>query len=94
METPTTATWQTFLAEEKTQPYFQKALQHVRTAIATGKTVYPQHNDIFNALKHTHFSYVKAVIIGQDPYHGPGHAHGLCFSVQHGVAPPFIKKHL
>ncbi len=50
--------------------------------------VYPNMYDIFNALKYTSFADTKAVIIGQDPYHGPGQAHGLCFSVQKGVAIP------
>lgn len=52
------------------------------------KTVYPDMYDIFNALRYTPFSNVKAVIIGQDPYHGPGQAHGLCFSVKKGITPP------
>lgn len=51
-------------------------------------TVYPNMYDIFNALKYTSFADTKAVILGQDPYHGPGQAHGLCFSVQKGVEPP------
>lgn len=50
--------------------------------------VYPDMYDIFNALKYTPLSHVKAVILGQDPYHGPGQAHGLCFSVKRGVEPP------
>ena len=51
-------------------------------------TVYPNMYDIFNALKYTSFADTKVVILGQDPYHGPGQAHGLCFSVQKGTVPP------
>ncbi len=51
-------------------------------------TVYPKGRDIFNAFQRTPFDAVRVVILGQDPYHGPGQAHGLCFSVPHGVAPP------
>ncbi len=53
-----------------------------------GKHIYPQGKDIFNALNSTPFSRVKVVILGQDPYHGPGQAHGLSFSVRPGVPPP------
>jgi uracil-DNA glycosylase len=59
---------------------------------AAGKVIFPKGADIFNALNSTSFEDVKVVIIGQDPYHGPGQAHGLCFSVQDGVAvPPSLK---
>ena len=51
-------------------------------------TIYPNMYDIFNALKYTSFADTKVVILGQDPYHGPGQAHGLCFSVKRGVEPP------
>ena len=52
------------------------------------RRIYPHMNDIFNALRYTDYDDVRAVILGQDPYHGPGQAHGLCFSVQDGVAKP------
>lgn len=52
------------------------------------QTIYPPRSDIFNALKATPYSKVKAVIVGQDPYHGPNQAHGMCFSVQPGIKPP------
>ena len=52
------------------------------------RVIYPPMNDIWNALKSTSYSDVKAVILGQDPYHGPGQAHGMCFSVRKGVEPP------
>jgi uracil-DNA glycosylase len=55
---------------------------------ALGKTIYPPGGMMFNAFEKTPFDKVKVVILGQDPYHGPGQAHGLCFSVQDGVKPP------
>lgn len=54
----------------------------------SSKIIYPPMHDIFNAFKYTPYSKVKAVILGQDPYHGEGQAHGLCFSVKEGVTPP------
>lgn len=81
-------TWQTFLAAEKTQPYFQQVLDFVKTEQGKGKQIYPRNADIFNAFKYTPFEKVKVVILGQDPYHGANQAHGLCFSVQRGVAVP------
>lgn len=81
-------TWETVLKGEKDQPYFQAALNFVKQERAKGKIIYPPQNDIFNALKFTPFDQVKVVIIGQDPYHGPNQAHGLCFSVKPGVAQP------
>jgi uracil-DNA glycosylase len=81
-------TWQTVLAGEKQQPYFQNILDFLKNQKAKGKIIYPKSSDIFNALKYTPFENVKVVIIGQDPYHGPNQAHGLCFSVQAGIKPP------
>lgn len=81
-------TWQSLLADEKKQPYFQQILQFLEKEKNAGKTIYPKSADIFNAFKYTPFPEVKVVILGQDPYHGPNQAHGLCFSVQKGVAPP------
>src|SRR5690349_24678792 len=58
----------------------------------SSQTIYPDSHDIFNALHQTPYADVKAVILGQDPYHGPGQAHGLCFSVQPGVPlPPSLR---
>ena len=80
------------LAEEEQQSYFQAILKQVAAEREQGITIYPQNSEIFNALKSTEFEDVKVVIIGQDPYHGPGQAHGLCFSVQKGVrTPPSLK---
>ena len=84
--------WSTVLAGEKDGRHFQNAMQHAKAARAAGKTVYPPQDAIFNALKYTPFAQVKAVILGQDPYHGPNQAHGLCFSVQPGVdIPPSLR---
>ena len=81
-------TWEIALKGEKEQPYFQAALNFVKQERAAGKVIYPIQADIFNALKYTPFEDVKVVIIGQDPYHGPNQAHGLCFSVKPGVPTP------
>jgi uracil-DNA glycosylase len=80
--------WKTTLADEKSQPYFRSILAFLEQARSDSKIIYPKQTDIFNALKHTAFGDVKVVIIGQDPYHGPNQAHGLCFSVQPGITPP------
>ena len=83
--------WDDLLKDEFQKPYYQK----LRTILAREyqtHTVYPEMYDIFNALRTTDYKDVKAVILGQDPYHGPGQAHGLCFSVKPGVpAPPSLK---
>ena len=79
--------WDTILADEWSKEYYLSLRQFLKQEYAT-QTVYPNMHDIFNALKYTSFADVKVVIIGQDPYHGPGQAHGLCFSVQPGVEPP------
>ena len=79
--------WDAILADEWEKEYYLALRQFLKREYATG-TVYPNMYDIFNALKYTAFEDVKVVIIGQDPYHGPGQAHGLCFSVLPGVEPP------
>ncbi|MBS0849093.1 uracil-DNA glycosylase [Citrobacter sp. JGM124] len=84
----TTLTWHDVLAEEKQQPYFINTLGAVAAARAAGITVYPPQKDVFNAFRFTELGQVKVVILGQDPYHGPGQAHGLSFSVLPGVASP------
>ncbi|WII92815.1 uracil-DNA glycosylase [Kingella negevensis] len=81
-------TWHEALGEEKAQPYFQTILQTVRTERENGQTIYPPAADVFNAFKYTEFDQVKVVILGQDPYHNVGQAHGLSFSVQQGVQIP------
>ena len=79
--------WDEILAGEFEQEYYKRIRYWLKKEYAE-QTIYPPMNDIFNALKYTAYADVKAVILGQDPYHGPGQAHGLCFSVQPGVQPP------
>jgi uracil-DNA glycosylase len=81
-------TWKEVLSQEKVQPYFQQIMAFVQSERDAGKVVYPPHDEVFSAFKHTEFSDVKVVILGQDPYHGPEQAHGLSFSVKHGIKIP------
>lgn len=80
--------WKTLLAPEKEKKYFCDVLDFVTSERKRGKHIYPAQSDIFNAIKLTPFSDLKVVIIGQDPYHNPGQAHGLAFSVKPGINPP------
>lgn len=83
--------WTKLLQSDFDQPYFKALRSFVRTEVAVG-TVYPPGNWIFAAFDHTPVAEVRAVILGQDPYHGPGQANGLCFSVNPGVPfPPSLK---
>lgn len=79
--------WDIILADEWQKPYYQNLREFLKTEYAS-RTIYPNMNDIFSALKYTSFENTKVVIIGQDPYHGAHQAHGLCFSVQKGIEPP------
>lgn len=79
--------WQELLQEEFAKDYYQTLRRMLIREYQT-KTVYPDKYDIFNALHYTGYRDVKVVILGQDPYHGPNQAHGLCFSVKPGVQPP------
>jgi uracil-DNA glycosylase len=79
--------WNPVLRGEFAKPYWVELQQFVTTERARA-SVYPPHDEVFAALHLTPFREVKAVILGQDPYHGRGQAHGLCFSVRHGVRPP------
>jgi uracil-DNA glycosylase len=88
MDVKIEASWKSALKAEFAKPYFEQAAIHVKTEKSQGKTIYPPGSMIFNAFNHTPFDKVKVVILGQDPYHGPNQAHGLCFSVQPGIAPP------
>ena len=81
-------TWKDALAGERELPYFREVMKQVESERAAGKIIYPKNSEIFNALQFTPFDAVKVVILGQDPYHGPNQAHGLCFSVRPGVPPP------
>lgn len=83
--------WKTQLSSQFEQPYFQQLVQFVRAEYTAG-TCYPPGSLIFNAFHATPFDNVKVVILGQDPYHDEGQAHGLCFSVNDGVAfPPSLQ---
>ena len=81
-------TWADILKQEKQQPYFQQMMQLVESNRAAGKMIYPPSQDVFNAFSLTDLDKVKVVILGQDPYHGPNQAHGLCFSVSSNVKTP------
>ena len=83
--------WDTLLSDEFKKEYYLKLREFLKAEYFS-KTVYPPMHDIFNALKYTSFAQTKVVILGQDPYHGPGQAHGLCFSVKEGVKfPPSLQ---
>ena len=79
--------WDNLLSDEFEKAYYKRLRSILANEYRT-QTIYPDMYDIFNALRYTSYSDIKAVIIGQDPYHGEGQAHGLCFSVKRGVEPP------
>ncbi len=79
--------WENFLSEELRQPYYQELRQFLISEYRSRK-IFPDMFDIFNALHFTSYADTKVVILGQDPYHEPGQAHGLSFSVLPGVSPP------
>lgn len=79
--------WDEVLAGEFDKGYYKNLRKFLIGEYKT-KTIYPDMHDIFNALKFTPYSQVKAVVLGQDPYHGPNQAHGMCFSVQKGIPQP------
>ncbi len=82
------ASWRDRLEPEFSKPYMIALRQFLQQEKQQGKTIFPKGSEFFAALDTTPFDAVKVVILGQDPYHGPGQAHGLCFSVREGVAPP------
>lgn len=88
MDVKIETSWKEILKSEFNKPYFQQIPQHLKIEKAQGKIIYPPGSLIFNAFNTTPFDKVKVVILGQDPYHGSGQAHGLCFSVSNGIAPP------
>ena len=88
MDVKIEASWKEVLKHEFTKPYFLQVASHLKTEKATGAIVYPAGSLIFNAFNKTPFDKVKVVILGQDPYHGPGQAQGLSFSVPDGIPPP------
>ena len=84
--------WQSILAGEKDQPYFRGLLSFVEQERGKGRRIFPSEGEVFNAFQQTPFEDVKVVILGQDPYHGDGQAHGLAFSVLDGVRiPPSLR---
>lgn len=84
--------WKSRIGGEFEQEYMQNLRQYLIQEKRAGKIIYPEGKNIFNAMNLISFEEVKVVIIGQDPYHGQGQAHGLCFSVMPGVAlPPSLK---
>ena len=83
--------WDELLKKEFESEYYLKLREFLKAEYSS-RRIYPPMNDIFNALKYTSYADTKAVILGQDPYHGYGQAHGLCFSVKEGVPlPPSLK---
>lgn len=83
--------WKTVLQPEFQKPYFAKIREQLYQEMAAGQVIYPPGSQIFRAFELTPFDAVRVIILGQDPYHGPGQAHGLCFSVPDGVkAPPSL----
>ena len=86
------ASWLAELAPEFEQAYMRRLREFLRSEEKLGKQVFPSGDELFNAFSHTPLDKVKVVILGQDPYHGEGQAHGLCFSVKPGVkTPPSLK---
>ena len=83
-----TLTWSDILGSEKEQNYFKDLLQFLAKERAVGKIIYPAENEIFSAFRESPYKDIKVVILGQDPYHGAGQAHGLSFSVKPNVKPP------
>ena len=88
MEVAIDPSWKAVLADEFAKPYFGELAAQLHRQKREGVTIYPPGGKIFNAFNLTPFDRVKVVILGQDPYHGPGQAEGLSFSVPHGVAAP------
>ena len=92
MEVRIEQSWKEALAGEFSKPYFESLVSFLREEKAAGKKIFPPGSQIFRAFDLTPVKDVKVVILGQDPYHGLGQAHGLSFSVPHGVpAPPSLK---
>jgi len=84
--------WRTILNDEFSKPYMVSLREFLAQRKKAGATIYPKGDEYFHALNSTPFEKVKVVILGQDPYHGPGQAHGLCFSVRKGVPlPPSLR---
>lgn len=84
----TIPTWHNFINSEKELTYLKDTLTYVANERQKGKVIYPPQEDVFNAFNYTELADIKVVILGQDPYHGPGQAHGLSFSVRPGIKTP------
>ena len=80
--------WMPYLDQELASPYMQELIEFLHRERTSGKEIYPAEEKVFEAFRLTPFTKVKVVILGQDPYHGPGQAHGLCFSVNESVKIP------
>lgn len=80
--------WHQFLGPVKSEPYFQQMMGQLAQWREEGQMIYPPADQVFEAFRRTDFDQIKVVILGQDPYHGPDQAHGLCFSVQPGIRIP------
>ena len=88
MDVKIESSWKNVLKAEFNKPYFLEAVTFLRMEKSAGKTIFPPGSLLFNAFNTTPFDAVKVVLLGQDPYHGPGQAHGLCFSVPEKISPP------
>lgn len=82
------SSWKKVLSSQFEQAYFKGIVQFIKQERLAGKVIYPLGKHFFTAFNETPFEQVKVLILGQDPYHGPNQAHGLCFSVQEGIAVP------
>lgn len=80
--------WKSHLLDEFAKPYMKELRDFLQSELSNRKVIYPKGTEYFNAFNSTPFEKVRVVMLGQDPYHGPGQAHGLCFSVPHGIATP------
>lgn len=80
--------WRAHLESELEKDYMRALMSFIERELAAGKSIYPDQEQVFSAFSATPFDQVRVVIIGQDPYHGPGQAHGMSFSVRKGVRPP------
>ena len=80
--------WLKFIKSEFDKEYMKNIKKSILNYKKSGKIIYPKNNEIFNAINLTNFEKTKVIILGQDPYHGPGQAHGLSFSVKDGIKPP------
>lgn len=88
MDVKIEASWKEVLQSEFSKPYFERIVSFLHAQKENGKTIYPPGRLIFNAFELTPFNAVKVLLLGQDPYHQPGQAHGLSFSVPRNIPPP------